>query len=130
MIGRGGEKGSGISVLMAQQDDDDDDLWLVNALLDVFKTVLRGLWTFSFVWHKFFFLGSVCRVGWSANTLSYQAVFSHVSPHGDLSCFCLSPCPSHVLKSLPPPSTLSLSRSGYTAVLRITYNFLIKEILN
>ena len=26
-IGRGGERGSGISVLMARQDDDDDDAW-------------------------------------------------------------------------------------------------------
>ena len=35
MIGRGGERGSGISVLMAQQDDDDDD--------DIYIYIYKGL---------------------------------------------------------------------------------------
>ena len=46
-------------------------------------------------------LGSVCRAGWSANTLCYQAVFGHVSLRGDPKRFCpVWPCPSPVLKYL------------------------------
>ena len=31
MIGRNGERGSGISALAARHDDDDDDIWFVNS---------------------------------------------------------------------------------------------------
>ena len=78
--------------------------------------------------------GFVFRVGWSANTLSYQAVFFTSRPlslllRGDPIRFSLvRPCRSHMLKCLPfcllPLPSVSPT-SGYTAVLRMTRNFLI-----
>ena len=91
-----------------------------------FKTVLRGLWTFGFVWLKIV-LGSICRVEWSTNT-SYPALFSHISPRGDPCRFSPS-CRAQVPSVRPSLSTLGLSTSGYTAVLRITRNFLIIVLL-
>ena len=110
--------------------------------LVVFKTVLRGLWTFGFVGHKIVFwvlfveLGalltlSITRlfVGFKlfSNTLYYHTVFSTyrlvetLFTSSSLRVKVTCPNPS----VLPSPSILGLSTSGYTAVLRITRNFLI-----
>ena len=62
-------------------------------------------------------LGYVCRLGWSANILS-----CHVQ------VMSASLCPksrAQVPSILPSTSTHGLFTSGYTAVLRITRNFLI-----
>ena len=49
-IGKGGERGSGMSVMIARQDDDDDDdlyLIIVICLLVVFKTIRKPSRTYQ-----------------------------------------------------------------------------------
>ena len=99
--------------------------------LAVFKTVLRRLWTFSFVGLKIVFLVLFVELGSLLTPFSFQALFSHVSLRGDCSCFCLIlPCssPSFLPSVLPSSSTLGLFTSRYTAILRITHNFLIEQV--
>ena len=76
----------------------------------MFKTVLRGLWTFGFVGFK----------------IVFWVLFVELGGH-----FFISPTKSRAQVSsvLPSPSTLGLSTSRYTAVLRITRNFLITPFL-
>ena len=95
--------------------------------LVVFKTVLRVLRTFGFVglkivfWVLFVELGglltpSVTRLSLAMSCLMETLVAS--PPFAPKSC-------AQVPSILPTPSTLGLSTSRYTAVLRITRNFLI-----
>ena len=54
MIGRSGERGSGISVLPARHDDDDDDIFLTSFDIKSFsgeKVILECLWK-KFLWSK------------------------------------------------------------------------------
>ena len=98
--------------------------------LVVFKTVLRGLWMFGFVGLKIDFWVLFVELGGLLTFFSFQAFFSHVSPRGDPSRFCLvSPYTSHVLKSFQSYCLPLPSASKYTAVLRITQNCLIILIL-
>ena len=53
----------------------------------VFKTVLRGLWTFGFVGLKLIFWVLFVELGGLLTPFSFQAVFSHVSLRGDPSRF-------------------------------------------
>ena len=93
----------------------------------MFKTILRGLWTFGFIGLKIVFcvlfveLGgllrpSVTRLSLAMSHLMETLVASPLSMPKS--------CPQ-VPSILPPPSTFSLFAFGYTAILRITRNFLI-----
>ena len=95
--------------------------------LVVFKTVLRGLWTFSFVGLKIIFrvlfieLGGllttfVTRLCLATSRLVETLVASVSSGRAQVTCSS----PSVLLS----PSTFGLSTSGYTDVSRITRNFL------
>ena len=50
MIGRSGERGSGISVLAARLDDDDDDQWFKKDFLEKFWNDLSASEVFLLVW--------------------------------------------------------------------------------
>ena len=72
--------------------------------LVVFKTVLRGLWMFGFVGHKIVFWVLFVELGGLLTPFSLPALFSHISPHGDLSHLCSSGCAGLTSTSLCPKS--------------------------
>ena len=104
--------------------------------LVVFKTILRGLETFGFIglkivfWVLFVVLGGLLtpfftRLSFFTSCLK-KTLFAP-APWRPYSLHLLSMLKLHaqVPSVLPSPSTLGLFTSGYTAILKITYNFLI-----
>ena len=83
--------------------------------LVVFKTILRGLWTFSFVGLKIVF------------KVLFVVLGGLLTPFVTRLTLFTSSCLAVPKSLLPLP--LGLSTSGYTAVLRITHNFLIVGFL-
>ena len=75
----------------------------------MFKTVLRGLWTFGFVELKIVFWVLFVELVGLLTSFSFQALFSYVLPREDPSRFSFVAVPkslAHVLPSclLPMPS--------------------------
>ena len=93
-----------------------------------FKTVLRGPWTFDFVGLEIVFWVLYVELGGLLTPFVTRLSFftSHLMKTHSLLPHSVSKSPATVSSILPSPSTLGLSTSGYTAIKRITLNFLIK----